>query len=250
MQINSTNSTLTNELFQNEEAGFYHTSYAQEKAVLECVQKGDVLALEATYRSLPQTIYGNMTSYRSQLKQLFYAGIANTTLVTRYAIKGGLDEETAFSLSDIYIRKMELCNDVAEMIQLSEEMALDFTTRVANTQQHMHAVYSSAITNTMESIYRSRREELSLSVLAAKVHLTPKYLSFLFHKEVGETITSFIHSVVIEEAKNLLTYSDYTLGEISNYLNFSSQSYFTNVFKKITGTTPGNYRRIHKQHTW
>lgn len=53
-----------------------------------------------------------------------------------------------------------------------------------------------------------------------------------------------------QQAKNLLTYSDYTLGEISNYLNFSSQSYFTIVFKKITGTTPGNYRRIHKQHTW
>lgn len=250
MQINSTNSSLTNELFQNEEAGFYHTSYAQEKAILECVQKGDVLALEATYRSLPQTVYGNMTSYRSQLKQLFYAGIANTTLVTRYAIEGGLDEETAFSLSDIYIRKMELCNDITEMIQLSEEMALDFTTRVASTQQHMHAAYSSAITNTIETIYRSRREELSLSALADRVHLTPKYLSALFHKEVGETITSFIHKVVIEESKNLLTYSDYTLGEISTYLNFSSQSYFTIVFKKITGTTPGNYRRIHKQHTW
>ncbi len=246
MQINSTNSSLTNELFQNEEAGFYHTSYAQEKAILECVQKGDVLALEATYRSLPQTVYGNMTSYRSQLKQLFYAGIANTTLVTRYAIEGGLDEETAFSLSDIYIRKMELCNDITEMIQLSEEMALDFTTRVASTQQHMHAAYSSAITNTIETIYRSRREELSLSALADRVHLTPKYLSALFHKEVGETITSFIHKVVIEESKNLLTYSDYTLGEISTYLNFSSQSYFTIVFKKITGTTPGNYRRIHK----
>ncbi len=250
MQINSTNSSLTNELFQNEEAGFYHTSYAQEKAILECVQKGDVLALEATYRSLPQTVYGNMTSYRSQLKQLFYAGIANTTLVTRYAIEGGLDEETAFSLSDIYIRKMELCNDITEMIQLSEEMALDFTTRVASTQQHMHAAYSSAITNTIETIYRSRREELSLSALADRVHLTPKYLSALFHKEVGETITSFIHKVVIEESKNLLTYSDYTLGEISTYLNFSSQSYFTIVFKKITGTTPGNYRRMHKQHTW
>ena len=46
-----------------------------------------------------------MTSSNSKLKLLFYASIANTTLVTRYAIEGGLNEETAFSLSDVYIRK-------------------------------------------------------------------------------------------------------------------------------------------------
>ena len=46
----------------------------------------------------------------------------------------------------------------------------------------------------------------------------------------------------LEEAKSLLTHSDKTLSEISNYLCFSSQSYFQNVFKQKFGLTPKQYR--------
>ena len=84
--------------------GYIHLMH-RKKAILECVSNGDIHALENTYYSLPTTVYGKMTSSNSKLKLLFYASIANTTLVTRYAIEGGLNEETAFSLSDVYIRK-------------------------------------------------------------------------------------------------------------------------------------------------
>ena len=51
----------------------------------------------------------------------------------------------------------------------------------------------------------------------------------------------------LEEAKSLLTYSDKTLSEISNYLCFSSQAYFQTVFKKKYGLTPKQYRnQTHK----
>ena len=88
--------SLTHEMLENAENERIHTSYAQEKAILECVSNGDIHALENTYYSLPTTVYGKMTSSNSKLKLLFYASIANTTLVTRYAIEGGLNEETAF----------------------------------------------------------------------------------------------------------------------------------------------------------
>lgn len=81
------NFSLTHEMLENEENERIHTSYAQEKAILECVSNGDIHALENTYYSLPTTVYGKMTSSNSKLKLLFYASIANTTLVTRYAIE-------------------------------------------------------------------------------------------------------------------------------------------------------------------
>ena len=124
------NFSLTHEMLENAENERIHTSYAQEKAILECVSNGDIHALENTYYSLPTTVYGKMTSSNSKLKLLFYASIANTTLVTRYAIEGGLNEETAFSLSDVYIRKMEQCTDVDALMKLNEQMAIEFTLRV------------------------------------------------------------------------------------------------------------------------
>lgn len=129
------NFSLTHEMLENEENERIHTSYAQEKAILECVSNGDIHALENTYYSLPTTVYGKMTSSNSKLKLLFYASIANTTLVTRYAIEGGLNEETAFSLSDVYIRKMEQCTDVDALMKLNEQMAIEFTLRVAEAKK-------------------------------------------------------------------------------------------------------------------
>ena len=129
------NFSLTHEILENAENERIHTSYAQEKAILECVSNGDIHALENTYYSLPTTVYGKMTSSNSKLKLLFYASIANTTLVTRYAIEGGLNEETAFSLSDVYIRKMEQCTDVDALMKLNEQMAIEFTLRVAEAKK-------------------------------------------------------------------------------------------------------------------
>lgn len=245
----NTEKSLVNELFRNEEEGLIHTSYAEEKAILECVKRGDVEALEATYLSLPKTVYGKMTSSNSLVKEMFYAGIASATLVTRYAIEGGLDEETAFSLSDIYIRKMEVSTDPSEIDSIMEDMGIDFTKRVSLAKKAAHP-YSPQVQKVMDYIYHGRNKDLSLDNLSKIAKLSPKYLSTLFHKETGETISDFVSKVIIDEAKNLLTYSDYSLSEISSYLNFSTQSYFIKVFKKYAGITPREYRRMYKQSNW
>lgn len=183
------NFSLTHEMLENAENERIHTSYAQEKAILECVSNGDIHALENTYYSLPTTVYGKMTSSNSKLKLLFYASIANTTLVTRYAIEGGLNEETAFSLSDVYIRKMEQCTDVDALMKLNEQMAIEFTLRVAEAKKTPKNYYSPAISRVIDYIYHGKNKTLTLNQLASLVNLTPKYLSALFHIETGQTLT-------------------------------------------------------------
>ena len=56
-------------------------------------------------------------------------------------------------------------------------------------------------------------------------------------------IGAFITQSKLREAQSLLKYSDMTIAEISNYLCFSSQSYFQNVFKNECGITPAKYRK-------
>ena len=145
------NFSLTHEMLENAENERIHTSYAQEKAILECVSNGDIHALENTYYSLPTTVYGKMTSSNSKLKLLFYASIANTTLVTRYAIEGGLNEETAFSLSDVYIRKMEQCTDVDALMKLNLRFVLLRQKRRQKTTIHQ-LFLASLIISIMEKI--------------------------------------------------------------------------------------------------
>ena len=241
-QENDIRRHLVKEQFENIETARIHTSYRQEKAILECVKAGNLELLERTYRSSPAIRYGRMTSSSSPLKQLFYGSIANTTLITRYAIEGGVDEETAFSLSDIYIKKMERCRTCEELEQLNEQMAIDFTMQVADAQKKMRSHYSTPILQTMQLIYEHSHEKILLEDLAQTVGLSPKYLSALFKKETGQTISNYILSMRIEEAKYLLTYTDYTSSQISEYLAFHSQSYFIHLFKKATSLTPNQYR--------
>lgn len=246
----SINSSLQNELFRNEEEGHFHTSYAQEKIILECVKRGDLEGLERLYRSLPATVYGKMTSSNSELKLLFYACISNTTLITRYAIEGGLDEETAFSLSDVYIRRMEMCEKPEEITALNEEMAVDFTSRVAKIKRRGTSSLSLPVAKAIDIIHKSHLKNISLDSIAGEVGLTSNYFSFLFKKETGENFSKYVTRVMVDEAKNLLTYSDYSYSTISEYLNFSSQSYFISIFKKYTGQTPKEFREDNKRSSW
>lgn len=216
-----------------------HTSYGEERAVLECIRNGDIEELKKTYFLQPPIRYGNMSS--DPLKKLFYGSIANTTLVTRFAIEGGLGEEEAFSLSDCYIRRMELCNDISSLQQENIDMALDFTQRVHEIRKNQN--YSIPVRQCMDYIHAHRREKITLSALSKHAKLSEKYLSALFAKETGTTISGYIRKVKIECAENLLRFSSSSISSIADYLSYSSQSRFAEIFRQETGVTPHEYRR-------
>ncbi|REE66654.1 AraC-like DNA-binding protein [Paenibacillus taihuensis] len=96
-------------------------------------------------------------------------------------------------------------------------------------------------------IYEHLYEDIPLDTLAELVDLHPSYLSRLFKKETGMTISCFILSEKVEEAKNLLTFSKLSLSDICARLNFFDQSHFTKSFSKLTGETPMKYRAKYGQ---
>jgi len=240
--------TFIYEFFENMEEGSIHTPYIEELEVLNCVRDGNVNRLETTYKTLPRIKYGHMSN--NPLRQLFYGCIANTTLVTRYAIEGGLEEESAFTLSDVYIKQMENCRTLYELNTVNEKMAVDFTYRVAESKNTKQPEYIKPITQCMDYICRNIHTRVSLELLSKEVSLTPKYLSWLFRKETGQTLSSFIESQKINQAKNLLIYSRYSCNDISQYLSYYSQSYFISIFKKNVGMTPNQYRNKCSRSEW
>lgn len=231
---------LISKLFENTEDETFHTPYSYEVALLSCIKDGDVKRLEETYSTLPATRYGKMS--KNPVRQLLYGSIANVTLITRYAIEGGLNEEEAFTLSDMYINRLDGCKDLYELDSLNKQMAIDFTQRVADTNSKHDQNYSLAVRSCIRYIYTHNHSNISLEELSAEVGLSSKYISSLFKKEVGVGLSAFVENKKIEEAKNLLKYSPYSYGEISEYLSFASQSYFIKIFRKHTGLTPRQYR--------
>lgn len=84
--------------------------------------------------------------------------------------------------------------------------------------------------------------ERTIGFYASKLYITPKYMTSLIKKTSGRSAMEWINDYVVLEAKNLLRYSDMTIQEISEYLNFSNQSFFAQYFKRLTGFSPSAYR--------
>ncbi|HDR7326540.1 MULTISPECIES: helix-turn-helix domain-containing protein [Bacillus] len=166
-------------------------------------------------------------------------GIIAITLATRYAIEGNLPPDIAFAHSILYIQTLEQLDNVESAKRLSGDALRTFADRVKefNAQK-----YSYAVTTCMKHINKNVYDGITLNELANHLEITPTYLSKLFKKEMGITLSEYIQRERVEEAKKLLTLTTYSLSDICAWLNFNDQSYFTRVFKKITSMTPRQYR--------
>lgn len=86
-------------------------------------------------------------------------------------------------------------------------------------------------------------EDISRSNLSDLFYLDPDYASKLFKKETGISFKNYIIMKRIEVAKNLLTTTDLPINTIADNVGYGNYSYFTRLFKKITGMTPVEYRK-------
>lgn len=89
-------------------------------------------------------------------------------------------------------------------------------------------------------------KDISVNMLADHVHLTPTYLSSLFRKETGKTISEYITEVRIENSAVLLMEPRSKLDEVADRSGYNDANYFSKAFKKLKGMTPSQFRRKHK----
>ncbi|MDG0812724.1 response regulator transcription factor [Cohnella rhizosphaerae] len=89
---------------------------------------------------------------------------------------------------------------------------------------------------------RNLNGDLSLQQLAKQVHLSPYYLSRLYHSEKGYTLAERLIELKIAKAKQLLGNDFIKVQQVSLELGFENFSYFSKYFKKHVGMTPQEYR--------
>jgi AraC family transcriptional regulator len=85
--------------------------------------------------------------------------------------------------------------------------------------------------------------DLDLQTLSEHLSMSPFYFHKVFTAEMGITPNKHITRLRVEKAKRLLASSDYSISEIALQCGFKSTSYFGNVFKKSTGTSPSTFRQ-------
>ena len=164
-------------------------------------------------------------------QQRLYEFVTWATMVTRFAVEGGLDVETAYTLSDLYIQMADQTKETTELDKMQKQMTWYFAYKVAQ-RRNSSAGYSKPVAKAVDYLLNHLHQSVTLSMVAEYCSLSPQYLCSLFEKETGSTIVEFLNSQRVAQACVLLSCSEMQGVDISNYLGFGSQSYFIQVFKK------------------
>jgi AraC-like DNA-binding protein len=224
--------------FENREDNRFHTPYENEVEFFQSINKGNVEAAMQLQKSLDTDGIGVLRE--DKLRNLKYHLIITIAFITRYCIEGGMEMEEAYNRSDIYIRRIDKIQLESDITSLHREIIESSVKRMRNIRKKN--MYSKAVIVCLEYIYSHLHMKITLADLAEESKLSETYLSKLFHKEVGVSVSQYIMQKRIEAAEKMLRYTEFSSAEIASSLCFCSESHFISMFKRYVKVTPREYR--------
>lgn len=162
-----------------------------------------------------------------------------SSLLSRTAIEGGAFPDMILKINDNFLSKLTQVNDMETLCLDLQEILVAFTNSVF---KELPCNNNELLKKTYAYISQNYSNQITLNDVANYVHLNPAYFSTVFKKASGYSFSYYLNSVRIEESKRLLSNTDYSILDIAIASGFQDQSYFTKIFKKITGLTPKQFR--------
>ncbi len=207
---------------------------------LESKAKAEICSLE--YEKLSNT-FASLLSYLksrifspAEIKETMIRFLWSVMSVVKeidFTTSAQLEQQALMEKIVTAITWSELQNTVAVLNEALRNVKTDQATSltVRRAKSVVHECYSQGVT---------------LDEIAVKLNITPEYLGSLFHKEVGETFSSYIKNYRVKKAKGLLIGTDMKIYDISSAVGYADPKYFSRVFREITGQLPADFRKLNK----
>ena len=152
----------------------------------------------------------------------------------------GLNAENLSYLKRDCLVKIYSCTYSEDFIQVFSILQSDFRAIISKYKVNTHNATMQEILKYIDNHYN---EQLSLAHLAKQFNFNYSYLSVYFHSYHSEGFSEYLNRQRISHAMELLRQGTLSVSDICGAVGFTDQSYFTRVFKKLTGITPRVYRR-------
>ncbi len=208
----------------------------KETQLLEKIEVGDKPASQQILNEILGHIFfsssGSLEIMRARVIEL-------VVLLSRAAIRGGADVQQIFGLNYTYLNKINSFRNIDEIAYWLSGIMARFTDQVFNLTNVKHA---DVIYRAVDYIKKNYMNKITLEETAAYVFLSPAYFSRVFKEEIGDNFNVYVSRIRVDAAKKLLLNDKVPLVDVSTMVGFEGQSYFSKVFKKMTGATPGKFR--------
>ena len=211
--------------------------YARENELMQAVSLGLVNKAEMLFADLKSFSFEQRLA--DPVRNFKNYGIIMNTLLRKAAEHGGVHPLYLDSVSSEFAQKIEQIQDVIDIQKLMSEMFRSYCRLV---RKHSMKDYSPPIQRTIILIDSDLSADLTLATLAKAQGVSPSYLSALFHREVGTTLTDFVNGKRVKLAMQLLKTTSLQVQTIAAHCGIVDVHYFSRIFKKYSGTTPKAYR--------
>ncbi len=162
-----------------------------------------------------------------------------TILLSRIAIEGGAPPDRILSLNPKYLEQLQKDESYEDLCFSLKEIVENFIQTIALPgAAQAHPVVRRAV----QYITDHFDQPLSIQSLADELEVSPSYFSALFSKCMGIGFHEYLTRFRVEEARQLLTATQYPINEIAVTVGYADQSSFTKAFKRVTGITPYRLR--------
>ncbi len=170
--------------------------------------------------------------------------IIMNTLLRKAAQQGGVHPVYLDSVSSGYAERIEQQHSLATVTPLMAEMFRGYCRLV---RKHSLKDYSPPVQKALTYIDADISGNLSLSSISEALNISSSYLSTLFRKETGQTLTDYISHRRVKHAMHLLETTKLQVQTIAQHCGIMDVQYFAKVFKRVTGKTPKEYRESQKR---
>lgn len=212
--------------------------YAHENDFLRAVSEGNLEEAMRRYTQLGR--YRIEKRYESKVRELRNGTVITNTLLRKAAESGGVHPVHIDRLSTQIAKKIETISSQSDYYHLINEMIRKYCLLVQN---HSMRGYSPVIQKVANHINLNLTEDLSLNNLARQYAVSASYLSTLFKKEMGVTVTEYTNQQRIRRAISLLNSTNMQIQDIASECGIYDAGYFRKLFKKYVGKSPSEYLR-------
>lgn len=211
--------------------------YENENQFILAVSQGN--SLKAEQFLVPYAFMNYEKRTNEALRNAKNYTIIMNTLLRKAAELGSVHPYHIDIISSRFAKKIELATSAKDVEHLQHEMVHKYCLLVKN---HSMKGYSQLIRKILTMVDTSLTADLTLNSLATELNVNSSYLSTLFKKETGSTLTEYVNRKRIEHAILLLNSTNMQIQTIAQHCGISDVNYFTKVFKKQIGKTPKEYR--------
>ena len=166
--------------------------------------------------------------------------IVLNTLMRKAVQQGGVHPIYIDRTSSVIAHRIEQCVSLADGYRMMEDMIHKYCLLVKN---HNLNQYSPPVRSVILQIDSDLTGDLSLQAHAGRLNINASYLSALFKRETGSTLTDYVNQKRIDFAIYLLNATNMQIQTIAQHCGMPDVNYFTRIFKRIIGITPSQYRR-------